>query len=390
MTEALEHNLQLIAERANLPVVEAQMITARLRPNPEFGFTADHLDLAGTGFSESNGAGPPEYTVNSAFLWERGDKRKRRMELAAEERRIAECDFRDMARRLAFEARVAFVDLLLAQRNAALARENLSAMTRILEINQARVDTGDLAEVEVMRTKVAVAQLEDELTRADLAVRNARTRLHLLAGRPAGRAPIVADGDFERADDPLDAAEIEKSALRDRPDLMSAVARETRSEADVRLQMARARPDFELGTEFRRQQGVNGEGNSLGFFLSIPLQFFDRNQGEIARARAEARQSSLRTAALRAEVMSEIHEALAQNSAARERLERIEVGMLAQARQVREITEYAYGRGEARFVELLDAERAYNEITRSYLAARAEFALSTYRIHSVMGKAVAP
>ena len=98
----------------------------------------------------------------------------------------------------------------------------------------------------------------------------------------------------------------------------------------------------------------------------------------------------MRTEALRGEVRSEIQEALAQYAAARERLRHVEVGMLAQARQVREITEYSYGRGEASFVELLDAERAYNEIMRSHLTARAELARSIYRIHAAMGKVDQP
>ena len=56
---------------------------------------------------------------------------------------------------------------------------------------------------------------------------------------------------------------------------------------DVRLQLAQAHVDATFGTEYRRQQGVNGKSNSLGFTASIPLQLFNRNQGEIARANAK-------------------------------------------------------------------------------------------------------
>ena len=242
VTQALEHNLQLIAERANLTVADAQMITARLRPNPSVGLSADHLDLAGTGFSETNGAGPPEYTLNTAFLWERGGKRKRRIDLAREDRRLAEYDFRDLQRRLALEVRSAFVDLLFVQEHRSLARENLSTMTRILEINQARVNSGDLAEVELMRTRVAVAQLEDELTQAESAGAQ-RAHEAALARRPAcGRQPHYGGWAIrERRCAARCRSRSNRARSRRGPTSMAAAAREARAAADVRLQTAQAK-----------------------------------------------------------------------------------------------------------------------------------------------------
>ena len=60
--------------------------------------------------------------------------------------------------------------------------------------------------------------------------------------------------------------------------------------------------------------------------------------------------------------------------------------MLNKARDVRQITEYSYRRGEATFVEFLDATRAYNDTIQSYNEARAEYARSLYLIDSVSGK----
>src|SRR5262249_6142160 len=67
MSEAMANNLSLIAERYNLSVAEAKIITARLRPNPIFTAEGDHLDLLGTGFNKINEAGPQEYAVRTDF-----------------------------------------------------------------------------------------------------------------------------------------------------------------------------------------------------------------------------------------------------------------------------------------------------------------------------------
>src|SRR5437773_7943705 len=61
--EAVLNNLNLLAEQLNLTIAEARMITARLKPNPVFSFNSDHLVLAGTGFNEINGGGPPEISL---------------------------------------------------------------------------------------------------------------------------------------------------------------------------------------------------------------------------------------------------------------------------------------------------------------------------------------
>ncbi len=84
------------------------------------------------------------------------------------------------------------------------------------------------------------------------------------------------------------------------------------------------RPDYTLGAEYRRQQGVNGKSNSLGFFVSAPLPFFDRNQGEVARAAVEARQAGLRIEAVQAAVRAEVEEAWQQHRTAVALLDRIE------------------------------------------------------------------
>jgi cobalt-zinc-cadmium efflux system outer membrane protein len=55
---------------------------------------------------------------------------------------------------------------------------------------------------------------------------------------------------------------------------------------------------------------------------------------------------------------------------------------------VRATTEYSYRRGEASFVEFLDAVRAFNETMQSYNEARAEFARSLYTLDSIGGAAM--
>jgi cobalt-zinc-cadmium efflux system outer membrane protein len=123
----------------------------------------------------------------------------------------------------------------------------------------------------------------------------------------------------------------------------------------------------------------------MGFFFSMPLPLFNRNQGEIARAQQERLQVEARIRALETTIENEVETAYLQYENARTTLGRIENSLLGRAQDVRKVTEYSYRRGEATFLEFLDAQRAYNETVQAHNEARAEFARSLYSIDAATG-----
>ncbi len=379
-----------MAERANIGIADARILTARLRPNPVVSLASDHLDLLGTRFDENNGAGPTESSLRTDFVLERGGKRRSRIEAAEGARSVAELAFLDAARITVLNVQNACVEVMSAKDGLALARENLATLNRLVEINTVRVKAGDIAEVELIRSRVAALQFANSVRRAELALRSASTRLKTLLGRRGASGMIDIAGGLRRNGPLLTYAQLKESALADRPDLQALRRDQSRAAAELRLQIAHSKVDYTLGTEYRRQQGVNGKGNSLGFFFSADLPVFNRNQGEIQRAREEQGQIEIRVRALAAAIEDELETAHSQFQTSRELLEQIEGTMLAQARDVREITEFSYQRGDASLLALLDAQRAFNETMEAYNEARAEYAKSLYLLDAVSGKAVNP
>src|SRR5262245_12229806 len=96
--EALDKNLGLLAERYNLSIAEARIVTARLRPNPVFSFGADYQDWLGAGFTPSKAIGPAEVNFRTDFVLERGGKRQRRIEVAENSRAVAQLQLLDATR----------------------------------------------------------------------------------------------------------------------------------------------------------------------------------------------------------------------------------------------------------------------------------------------------
>lgn len=136
VSEALNHNLELLAKRYDLNIAEARKITASMHPNPTLSLGADHLDFVGTGFDDVNTAGPSEYSGRFDFTFEGGGKRARRMEVAELARQVTEFQLLDSARQLILDVDNAYVEVLLARGNLSVAQQNRSAFARITRISR--------------------------------------------------------------------------------------------------------------------------------------------------------------------------------------------------------------------------------------------------------------
>lgn len=381
VAEATAHNLEVIAQRFNVPITQARIVTARLRPNPILSLEAGHLNYPITPtFNNDHGGGPNEFAIRTDFVFERGGKREQRVAVAEASHSVAELQLLDAVRTLTLGVQAAFVDILEAKANVALALNSLKTFNDIVSVNTVRVTKGDLAEVELIRTQVAQVQFENAARQAQLQLETARARLQRLLGR-ATTAPLVdASGEMRRDDVPLALSGLTQQASAQRPDLLAQRRDQARSQAELRLQLAEGKADCTVGAEYRRQQGASAYANLLGFFFSTNLPIFNRNQGEISRATQEQQQVDTKLRSLEAAVESDVHIAFLRYSNAQATLSRVEGALLDRARDVRQITEYSYRRGEASFLEFLDAQRAYNETMQAYNGARAEFARSRYGI----------
>ncbi len=386
--DALTRNLDIAAARYGVGIAEAKRITAGLRPNPVLSANADHLDVLGTGFDNTtNNAGPSEYGVRADFLLERGKKREARMELAAADRTLAQLTFEDVQRKLVFDVVNAFIDVQLAKETLSLAKENLQSLLRVAEVNQARVATGDLAVVELNRSKVATAQYQTAVRQAELQLAQAKNRLRLLVGDDSGSIDVT--GPIRRDVGPSDLATIREMAIKQRPDLQGARQLQARNQADLRLQLSQTKIDLTAGAEYRRQQSPSARSNSIGLYISAPLPVFNKNQGEIARSEQEIAQAKALARSMEAHILNEAAAAWEQYTSAGQLLKEMESDLLNRAKEVRSTTEYSYRRGEASLIEFLDAQRAFNDTVQSYNSARADYARSLYLIDTVMAARVA-
>ncbi|MBX7084412.1 MAG: TolC family protein [Nannocystaceae bacterium] len=382
---ALRSNLALIAEREQVPIARAERLSARVRLNPVLSFGADHLDVLGTRYDDTNRAGPQEFFVRGDFGIMTGAKRKRRREHAEAAVTLAEHRVRDAVRLLVLDVANACVDVQLAAELRALARRNQELYQGMVALDESRVAAGDIAPVELTRIRIAAEQAGNAMLVAQAELEVARNRLALLLDSPE---PLGVHEALRREGEVPKLAELRTIAARSRPDLQVARDEQRRSGVDIKRQIAEGKIDMSVGVELRRQQGLAGTGNSAGVFVSVPLPTSDRNQGGIERARRQQRAATAGTAATSRAVQTDVDDAHVAWRFAKARLARYEGGVLSQAEEVLATVAYSYRRGEAGLVDLIDAQRAHAEVQRSYIAARADYARALYTLEAATGEAL--
>lgn len=386
--EALSRNLALLAERFNISIDDARVLQSRLRPNPVLTLGGNYLDVLGANFNPgASAAGPTEVNARVDFLFERGRKRQERVAVATAARAAAELELLNSTRTLRLDVHSAFTDVLLAKENVALARASLDSFNGIVRVNLARVESGDLPRVELVRSEVAALQFLNQVRQFEMRLRIAKNRLQVLMGRATLSVDFEITGEQRRDRLQLDRDALLIAALARRPDLGALRREQARSMAEVRLQIAQGRIDYSIGAGYNRQLdvGPGQRGDSIGLFFSAPLPVFNRNQGEIERARQEQAQIEARIRSLEQQIAADVANAYEQYDTARVLLDNIETEMLQQASRVREVIDFSYRRGEATFVELLDAQRTFNETMQGLNEARAEYARSLFLIDSIAG-----
>lgn len=386
--EAIANNLDLAAEKLNVSVAEARQITAGFRPNPVLTVSGQTLNVLGATYSPNTPLGPNQMNIHGDFPVERGRKREERMALAKEDKALAELGVREVMRQVIASVQMGFVDVQQAKESLKLALENLKSLEGVVTVNEARVKSGDLAVVELDRSRVAALQYRAAVQQAQLQLDRAKTQLQKLMGRRVKAPDFDVAGDMRREALAETPAEITRLALARRPDYLSGQQSQARSRADLRLQLANSKVDYVIGTEFTHQAAWGVSGNSMGVYFSMPLRIFNRNQGEIARAQREINLAAARARSVEASIETEVEQAYRNYTVWRQLLTNIESEMLGKARTVRNTTEYSYRRGEASLVEFLDAQRAFNDATQTFNEARANYARSRYLIDAVSGAAV--
>ena len=371
---ASETNPNVRAKEFELKAVGAGEITAGLRPNPTANFLAEQV-------AGASSASQTQYTINIGQPIELGGKRQRRIDSATAQTKVTAHELADLRRQIDFQVKKTFTDILVAKDALALSEQNLSALDELEKIQRLRAEKGDLSGLELLRIQVQRFAFERDAADARQALRAAKIGLRSLIGADKVTDDFDAAGSLELRQSSYTQSELYRRALDTRPDIRAAEAARNKAKADINLAKANAWWDVTPQVEYQRI----GPDNTIGFGFGLPLRIFDRNQGEIARTRADALRVDAVRDAVVIRALSEVDTALAAVDTERGKVEVLRDTYLPKAKQARETVEFAYRRGGVSLLDYLDAQRTYRETALQYLQALGNYQTAIYLLEAAVG-----
>jgi cobalt-zinc-cadmium efflux system outer membrane protein len=383
---ALVWNQSLRAERLNIDQSKAEEVTALLKPNPTFSTIVDTIPIFSPGtirFNTQIYSGALSYTV------ERGGKREKRGVVAKDNTQAAAQNVTDNERTLRFQVVQTFTNVLLAKSVLQLAKDDLANFSQAVDLNHSRLLAGDLAEGDYLKFSIQKLQFEQDVTAAQLGLVQARATLRQQLGYQSVADDFDVTGALTHNKQSVTLDDLQKKALENRPDLQSAHIGVKLANDTVSLAFGNRAKDWTWGTDYTYQSiGQNGTGNAIGVSFSVDLPIHDRNQGEIARSQAAVRQSVETESSAQVGVLTDVVNAYYGLQSNEEIVSLYESGYLNQATQSRDISNYAYQRGAATILDVLDAERSYRATQLAYRQALAAHMIASEQVNDAVGTQV--
>ena len=385
------NNPALKADALGVDESRAQEITAHLRPNPQFAFSTDGMQL-----TPNHGVWQPfsgtQYQSNLSYLWERDNKRNLRLETAKDATRVAESNHEDLERNLIFNLRGAFVQTLQAKAVVQVAEDGLAYYDKIIQISRDRFRAGDIAQVDLDRIELQRVQYEAELQTARVNLRTAKIELLQLMNERTPVDSFDVQGSFDFSPDLKQLEDFRQTALDNRPDLRASLQTIEESKAAHKLAWANGSTDPTLAGWWTYDGSYNNPNavNSLGLSVTVPLRFFDRNQGEKKRTQIDIDKSTQTSESTRAAIFSDVDSAYAQVESDITLLKPYKDKYVQQSTRVRDTVTYAYQHGGASLTDFLNAQSDYRTVQLAYLQLIGSYLTAASQLNLAVGREVIP
>ena len=378
---ALAHSHTLKAARTLILQNRAQETTAGLRPNPQLAWDVLFIPLNTSDYTLQNFLNTQQFDMGVSYLFERGGKRKYRLEAAKDATSVTSYQVSDTERGLIFNVAQQFINAQLASSTLDFAQKDLEGFQQTVDISQQRYRAGDMSEADLLKIKLQLLQFQTDVSTARVAKVQAMASLRQLLGYDAVPANYEIAEEMAYQPLSLNLDDLRNEALKIRPDLLGSQAAIKAAQSQVALAKANGKIDLTASLSYSHV----ADQNSLSTAFSIPLPIFDRNQGEIARTRYAYTQAQEQADAASDLVLTDVRNSFEAVQTNQQILQLYLSGYLKQAQDSRDISEYAYKHGGASLLDYLDAERSYRAIQLAYRQSLANYLLAIEQLKQSVG-----
>ncbi|MBY0508158.1 MAG: TolC family protein [Bryobacteraceae bacterium] len=340
---------------------------AGLWPNPSFGANGEHV-------SKVTGGGAIGGFVEQRFITsgKLGLDRKIAQQDQAQSVQMQSAQ----RQRLLNAVRTLYYQALGDQRLLDVRRELVVLATRAVAVSRELANVGQADRPDLLAAETEAERIELELVSAQNAQQRTWRQMAALVNQPQLK-PAPLEGDLESVPQ-LDAEQALDTIYRDSPELRAAEVAVRRSEFSVRRAEVDRVPDIFVRGGLRNNREF-GEVGPFGptrrrglegiFDVSVQIPIFNRNQGGVKAAKAEATHARLAVDHARLSLQARLAAEYKDYQDSRIAVERYKTRILPKARQAYDLYLSNFRAMAGAYPQALIAQRNLFQLQDSYIAA---------------------
>lgn len=302
----LSNNFQLLAAAMNMRAQDAQVIQAKLYPNPVFTVSINTYDPDNRQAFHVGASGQKSFQIDQLILL--GGKRKAEIELAKTNAVIASLEFENLIRNLKYELHSSMYtlkqQLFLLQKFDA----QLTLLDTILTAYNQQSKNGNIPMKDVIRLKGVYLNLNNDRAELFQYYLKELAQVQSILQVDQVIVPIITDDDLEEMIKLVAREELQQTALVNRPDYLISQKDKLAAEQYYQLQKKLAIPDLNAFVNYDQRSGAFN--NEINAGISIPLPIWNKNKGNIRAAQHMLQQREYSQEGLKLEIFNTIRNQL--------------------------------------------------------------------------------
>ncbi|GEJ45422.1 MULTISPECIES: TolC family protein [unclassified Chryseobacterium] len=375
-------NLGYASQKYNVSMAEAAIQTANMFPDPQL-----EMETTNNGVNQNMG-----YVYGASIGWtlELGGKRKARVNLARNQSELSKIQLQDFFRNLRADASLGYIDALKSKALLEVQQDSYKNMLQLAKSDSIRYRLGTISLVTSKQSKLEASSLLNEVYQAESAEQQALTGLSIFLG-DSKITDREAAGDFNAFNRDFSIDDLVLQALNERADLLAARQNTEVTKSQISLEKANRVIDLGIsaGAE-RHTEAVNEIApsptvNAVKMGISIPLKFSNRRNAGLKIAEIAHSQAEVEYKQIEQMIKAEVIQAYQQYTATQKQVRQFHNGMLTEAKTILEGIIYSYKRGESSILEVLNAQRTYNNVRKDYYQALADNAAALIELERKAG-----
>jgi cobalt-zinc-cadmium efflux system outer membrane protein len=305
-------------------------------------------------------------------------------ELTARLVNAAELEVRDAERRLIAEAQALAVHLLARTQQTTLRQQQTELARKLSDFVSGRAKAGELSALDAAQAQVDAQRLLMEARKLETESVSFLGALKPMLGLAPSDSLIIT-GDLPPLTLPA-----KSSSWPQRADYQLSRTKIAAAQTDVQLAQANKWQDLTagifVGPEYQTRGGPDQRTAFAGFRVSLPLPFWNKNEGQIAEKAATAERARLEAQALSNQIISEADTARREMIANADLVRETRDNLLPLVIEQTDKLEKAYQNGQSDLLTVLRAREQRLQLQAASLDAARDFHLARIRYEAAIGK----